>query len=278
MPTIIEEDLRKTATTDKKVIQNPDIKIVDKSTEATTQVIQNPDIVIQRKEKAAGIVYTAPKAGFISRMYYRVSMFITMYIFFKVLKGKVNGIENIPKSEECILVINHVSYFDWMVVYTYFKLKLDIKITFLAKEKLFSHLLWKPFMICGNCIMVPEKNALSAYKLFMGRIRSEKNIIGIFPEGTRSDSGTLSTAKHGFADIALIKNWPIVPVGLVGFHEFWPKGHMFPRLINNNSKVEVNIGKPYYLNPDVKIVARENVAITIMTKVAKLSYQEHAHR
>ncbi len=257
--TIIQS--KDTSTTDKKVIQNPDLSILKKKNVPPRQ--------IQRQRKNSKII-------FFYRLYFNFVMRISLFAFERILKGKVSGLNNIQNTPACVLVINHVSYFDWMVVYSYFRLKHGISITFLAKEKLFNHIIWRPLMICANCIKVPEKNNFSEYKIFLKRIRTENHIIGVFPEGTRSVDGKISKVKDGATDIAIKKRWPIIPVGLVGFYEFWPKGKLMPKLFFNKNfiPVKISIGKPIFLNPDISIFIRKDMTKIIMSKVAGLCKQE----
>ena len=53
--------------------------------------------------------------------------------------------------------------------------------------------------------------------------------IGIFPEGSRTKTGTMIPYKYGAAAIAEKLNLPILPVALCGFFNAWPRERFFPR-------------------------------------------------
>jgi 1-acyl-sn-glycerol-3-phosphate acyltransferase len=71
----------------------------------------------------------------------------------------------------------------------------------------------------------------------------------IFPEGTRSTTGKMSTFKAGVAILALAKGVPVVPVYLDGLHAIRPKG---TRDVNPGP-VTAMIGKPIHFAPGTSV-------------------------
>ena len=67
----------------------------------------------------------------------------------------------------------------------------------------------------------------------------KQRILLVFPEGERSMDGRLTRFKKGPAILSVELNAPIVPVGMRGTFEAWPRGG---RLKAN--KVEIVIGDP----------------------------------
>ena len=55
------------------------------------------------------------------------------------------------------------------------------------------------------------------------------DVLGIYPEGTRSRDGLLHRGHTGVAQLALITGAPIVPVGIVGTDGIQPVGARVPR-------------------------------------------------
>ena len=51
----------------------------------------------------------------------------------------------------------------------------------------------------------------------------------MFPEGTRSKDGELGPLKSGIAVLAARAGVPIVPAGVAGTFEAWPRSRLFPR-------------------------------------------------
>jgi len=63
----------------------------------------------------------------------------------------------------------------------------------------------------------------------------------IFPEGTRSETNEVAPLKRGVALLASMAKCRVIPVGIKGAYEAWPKNKKFPRLF---CKITVIFGKP----------------------------------
>ena len=62
----------------------------------------------------------------------------------------------------------------------------------------------------------------------------------IFPEGTRTYDGDVSPLKPGFVALARRGRVPLLPVGMDGAYDAWPRKLRLPRL----AKIHVWIGEP----------------------------------
>jgi len=201
---------------------------------------------------------------------YVLSRLFSMY-FFLCLRGKIIGHEHLPQSA-CILAMNHVSYLDWLILYGIFYRKYGIAICFLAKAKLLKNWLWRFLLTMTNTTTVDYDSIGSikhAYRTLHGYLQ-EGYMVGIFPEGTRSPTGKLQEAKDGIAHIVLQFNVPVVPVGLIGFYEAWPRHQRLPRMGN----AIINIGEPIiFRTSDYQDRKRAKRLMTtvIMQEIAKLT-------
>jgi len=85
---------------------------------------------------------------------------------------------------------------------------------------------------CGKLSRIVEVDAsvnlVSAMQLSALGLRKGKVML-IFPEGTRTIDGKLSSFKKGAAILAIEIGVPLVPVGLIGAFEMWPRGGNFKR-------------------------------------------------
>ena len=68
----------------------------------------------------------------------------------------------------------------------------------------------------------------------------------IYPEGTRSTSGSVGEFRSGIALLAGQLGVPVVPVGIVGTYEVLPKGSTRP----HRHSVTVRFGPPLTADPD----------------------------
>lgn len=220
-------------------------------------------------------IIEAKKEGFFKTLkiqYFKLIMKLSLLYFFKFAKGEVNGIENIRRFDEYIIAMNHVSYLDWMVIFSYYHYYQKKHVTFLAKEKLFSNLFFGPLMQCANCVCIPDNFDFKNYKELIIKLRNAKSIIGIFPEGTRSYDGKIQPPKTGIINIAQLLGLPIVPVGLKGFYEAWPRNKMLPKL--KNIKMKINFGKPMIMPYKIYVHDKKQGINTIMANIQKLVAHE----
>ena len=134
---------------------------------------------------------------------------------------RVEGTENIPNDEACIIFSKHQSALETMMVQRIFP-----PLTFVVKKEL----LFLPFFGWGlraiDPIAIDRKAGRRAINQIVeqGIERLKKGIwIVIFPEGTRSKPGTKLDYKKGGAILASKSEHRIIPVAHTA-GEFWPKG------------------------------------------------------
>lgn len=134
---------------------------------------------------------------------------------------RVEGTENIPSDESCIIFSKHQSALETMMVQRIFP-----PLTFVVKKEL----LYLPFFGWGlraiDPIAIDRKAGRRAINQIVeqGIERLKMGIwIVIFPEGTRSKPGTKLDYKKGGAILASKSEHSVIPVAHTA-GEFWPKG------------------------------------------------------
>jgi len=198
-----------------------------------------------------------------------------MELLMKPFIGKVNGLENVPKDKAFILVANHDSYIDHLILGVIFFNYLNKNLHFLAKKELFEGWLKRMFHEWADAIPIDRQaGGEEALKLAIKALK-EGELIVIHPEGTRSMDGKLQRAKTGVARLALAAKVPVLPVGLIGTFEILPKWKKIPKL----KKATVNIGKlmyfsEYYGKESDKKTLRL-LTTKIMEEIGKLTGEEY---
>lgn len=94
-------------------------------------------------------------------------------------------------------------------------------------------------------------------------------VLIIYPEGTRIESGKLAKPEPGAGFIAQKAGCPVLPVGLTGTRECFPKGAWLPR----RSRVTITFGKPFTLankRADGTKVSHDDASAAIMVAIAEL--------
>lgn len=123
-----------------------------------------------------------------------------------------------------IIAPNHVSYLDPQLVCGSWPGPLSFFAGSRQFEKPVVGLLLR--LLC--CYPVEKGKELSTIRTAIGLLSEGKRVV-VFPEGTRSEDGTLQPLRNGVAFLALQSQCPIVPCYVGGSYEAWPKGQRWPR-------------------------------------------------
>jgi len=160
-------------------------------------------------------------------MFYSFVRAVLRLVLLLLRRWKIYGAENMPEDGPAVVVANHVSYWDPVVV----GCALSRKVYFMAKGELFK------IPVLGSLI-----SWLDAFPVYRDRVDSVAirtalthlkagRVVGLFPEGTRSHINKLLNPHIGAAMIASRTGAPIIPVALDGTRGIF-------------GKVKVFIGKP----------------------------------
>lgn len=172
-------------------------------------------------------------------MYSLISGFL--HCFFKfIFRRKVFGLHNIPSQGGAIIACNHISLFDPPVVGTAF----SRPVHFMAKEELFAIPLLGWLFTKLNAFPVKRATADRAAIRHAINLLENGELLGLFPEGTRSLTGKLGKPETGLAMIALKAGVPIIPTAVIGTNKVGHTGLFFPRfIVKFGSPIIVNRGK-----------------------------------
>ena len=165
----------------------------------------------------------------------------------KYARIEVSGEENLLSAQKPIIFIcNHLSNSDGLILNKVLK-KQDL--TFIAGIKLSDDPVTNLGMNIVKTIRIKPNTAdKDALTKVIKTIKGGNNVI-IFPEGTRSRTGSMIEAKKGILLIAKITKAVIIPIGLSGTEKLLPvnqKGSMASENFHY-AKVKVCIGKPVHL-------------------------------
>jgi 1-acyl-sn-glycerol-3-phosphate acyltransferase len=193
-------------------------------------------------------------------IWYRFGMQVTLAWFYGPCRGRVHGEEHIHSlfNEGFIVAANHVSYFDWMVLYALFFHRYNDRLIFLAKDSLFRHPLWAPIMTEGNCVRVSNDGTSILDRTGYRKLRNAR-FVAVFPEGTRSATGNIGQAHNGATKLAALLGKPILPMTLNGFYEAWPRHRSIPR----PASCHIKISGPVYVP---RVCAHDNDLATEYTQ------------
>jgi ATP-dependent phosphofructokinase / diphosphate-dependent phosphofructokinase len=189
------------------------------------------------------------------------------------------GRKNVPRRGPVILVSNHLSFAD----HFFGPLPLPRKVVFLAKSEYFTGkgvrgLLSKAFFSGAGQIPIDRTGGDASDRALRSglRVLAEGNVLGIYPEGTRSPDGRLYKGKTGVARLALESRAPVVPCAMISTFEFLPPGTFHPQL---KVRPGVIFGPPMefsrFYGKETDRAALRAVTDEIIAEIAKLSGQEY---
>ena len=212
-------------------------------------------------------------------MFYWVAKAILGPFLALLFRPWAEGTANVPREGPAILASNHLSFSD----HFFGPLPLPRKVTFLAKSEYFTGrglkgLVSKAFFSGVGQIPVDRSGGKASERaLATGlRVLAAGELLGIYPEGTRTPDGRLYRGKTGVARLALESGAPVIPTAMVGTFEFMPPGRRWPRL---RIRPGVRFGKPLdftrYSGLESDHMVLRAVTDEIMYALMKLSGQEY---
>jgi len=190
----------------------------------------------------------------------------------------VEGREHVPDHGGALIVSNHLSFSDSI----FLPLVLDRRVTFLAKDEYFTgrglrgRLTAGFFRGVGQLPVDRSGGAAGLASLRTGlAVLRRGELLGIYPEGTRSPDGRLHRGRTGAARLALESGVPVVPVAMIGTDAVQPVGRLLPSV----RRVGIRFGPPldvarYVGREDDRFVLRA-VTDDVMRALMALSGQEY---
>jgi 1-acyl-sn-glycerol-3-phosphate acyltransferase len=195
-----------------------------------------------------------------------------------VFRPWVTGLDNIPKTGGVILASNHLSFIDSV----FLPLVIDRRIFFLAKSDYFSGKGLKGFatkaFMNGTGMLPIDRSGGKASEASLNtglRVLHEGEVLGIYPEGTRSPDGKLYRGRTGVARMILEGDVPVVPVAMIDTEKVMPIGTRIPKV----KRIGIVIGEPLdfsrFKGMESDRFILRSITDEIMYELNRLSGQEY---
>lgn len=204
-----------------------------------------------------------------SRLYYAARPLCAVLVFLTT-RCRVLGKDNIPAKGPVIIVSNHLNNADPPLIGAAVWPR---EIAFMAKEELFRNPALRFLIYALGAFPVNRRRYDRESLRRAGEVLRRGLLLGMFPEGSRSQNGGLQPAMPGPALIARHFKSPILPVGIYGTESM--KG---PFWILKRPEVTVNIGPAFELPPTSEQPAKEELkkaTDTIMKRIAALLPEQY---
>lgn len=162
-----------------------------------------------------------------------------LWYFRLVHRHRRIGVMNIPREGPVLLIANHQSFYDPPAIGGGIRHRHS---DFLARASLFK---FKPFgWLIRTLNSSPIKQGAGDAGAMKATIEKMKNgrMMLIFPEGSRSPDGELQKFQRGVAVLLKRAHCQVVPVGISGAYQAWPRHQKLP--IPFRDKIVVSYGQP----------------------------------
>lgn len=191
-----------------------------------------------------------------------------------LVRVRVDDPNRLPEDGPVIVAANHVSFLDSVLL----MFALPRPVAFLGKAEYTDNPITR-WLFCGaGMIPVRREHPADLPRAFdeVAAVLGRGEVVGVFPEGTRSRDGLLHRGHVGAAHLALVTGAPIVPVGIVGTERVLPTG---ARLVRPFRRVAINLGSP--ISPVALGFtrstnrSRREVTDLVMSEVRRLCAQQY---
>ena len=139
------------------------------------------------------------------------------------IKITYQGLENIPAHGGAVVVMNHISYLDYLPAGLASRQRRR-RIRYMLKAEALEHGAVDWIIKHTDCIPVDRSAGAGAYAEAVRRLRRGQ-LVGVFPEATISRSFELKEFKSGAVRMALEARVPLVPLIMWGAQRMWTKDH-----------------------------------------------------
>jgi len=176
-------------------------------------------------------------------LYWLLKNLIATPIVNLVFRPWSQGHENLPETGGVILASNHLSFVDSV----FLPLAMRRRITFLAKSDYYTGRglkgwISRTFFLSVGMLPIDRsggKASEASLQTGLG-VLARGEVLGIYPEGTRSPDGSMYRGRTGVARMVLEGRVPVVPVAMIDTEKVMPLGRKLPRI----RRVGVVFGRP----------------------------------
>lgn len=172
--------------------------------------------------------------------FFRLSRAFCSVLSTNMFSLRVTGTENIPRKGGVLLVSNHQSYLDPVLI----GVRVQRPVSFMARSTLFNNPAFDALI--STLYAFPVKRGegdIGAMRQAISLLK-QGHILNVFPEGTRSATGEIQPIASGIGLIIRRAGCPVIPVYINGSFRAWPRTRKLPQ----PTPIEVIFGKTYDLS------------------------------
>jgi 1-acyl-sn-glycerol-3-phosphate acyltransferase len=180
-----------------------------------------------------------------SGYWYDFWFLINSIVFDHLFSLRTEGMRHVPRSGPVLVVANHQSFLDPVIV----GLGVRRQLIYLARKTLFRNRFFTWMIRSVNAVPIDQEGVgKEGIKTTLEQLRLGKAVL-VFPEGERTPHGRMQPLKPGVQLLIKRAMAPILPVGIAGAYEAWPRWRKYPMpaplfMPASARTLAVSIGKP----------------------------------
>lgn len=184
-------------------------------------------------------------AGVLSNAWHKLVYLASMGAMVFGYSLRIEGRRNMPQTGPALLIANHQSFLDPVLV----GLASYRQLCYLARKTLFRNPLFTWLMRSLNTVPIDQEGVgKEGLRTIVDELRKGQAVL-VFPEGERTADGALHALKPGVSLLIKRTHAPIVPVGIAGAYDAWPRWRKYPTLAPlicpaRPGTIAVAVGKP----------------------------------
>lgn len=181
----------------------------------------------------------------LSRFWYELGLHATSAALTLGFSLRAAGSHQMPRQGPVLVISNHQSFLDPVMV----GIAVRRHLTFLARKTLFRHRLFDWIIRSYNSVPIDQEGVgKDGIKTIVEQLRQEHAVL-VFPEGERTFTGNMMPLKPGVHLLIRRAESVIVPVGVAGAFDAYPRIRPYPTLAPlflpaRKGTIAVQVGAP----------------------------------
>jgi 1-acyl-sn-glycerol-3-phosphate acyltransferase len=158
---------------------------------------------------------------------------------------RVRGMRHVPRRGPVLFIANHQSYLDPVLV----GLAVRRHLCYLARKTLFEHPAFAWLIRMLNAVPIDQEGTgIEGLRVTLQLLQAGRAVI-VYPEGERTPDGAMRPFEPGITLLIKRTQAPVVPVGIAGAYDAWPRWRTFPMpsplfLPATERTIAVAVGQP----------------------------------
>lgn len=230
-----------------------------------------------RNERGPWCSHAFPDAPLPRRLMFHGSFAASAAAFTLSFGLRTAGMQRMPLHGPALLVANHQSFLDPPIV----GLASRRELVYLARKTLFRNRFFATLIRAYNAVPIDQEGiGKDGIRTILEQLQLGRAVL-VFPEGERTPDGPMHPLKPGIQLLIKRTRTPIVPVGIAGAFDIWPRWRKYPiptpLFAPAVGGIAVVIGEPVDSRRYVEM-PRENTLAELFERIDAVRLQAEALR